>query len=210
MFFLYGAGGHAKVILDILRARNVAVDFVCDDNPALTEFCGLPVARTCAVPAGATAIVSIGRNETRRKIADALRGNVAAFATAVHPSAVVSPESEIGAGTVVMPGALVNAGTRVGEHCIVNTGASVDHDCRVGDFAHISPHATLCGNVSVGEGSWIGAGTVVIQGVSIGKNCLIGAGSVVSKDIPDNSFACGNRCKILKTNNPPPVSREMK
>lgn len=210
MFFLYGAGGHAKVILDILRARNVAVDCVCDDDSALTEFCGLRVVRGADAPAAGTAIVSIGKNETRRRIAEMLRarGNVR-FATAAHPSAVVSPDAEIGAGTVVMPGALVNAGTRVGAHCIVNTGASVDHDCRIGDFAHVSPHATLCGNVSVGDGTWIGAGTVVIQGVSIGKNCLVGAGSVVSKDIPDNAFACGNRCKIMKLI-PPPNSEEMK
>lgn len=203
MLFLYGAGGHAKVILDILRARGIAVDFVCDDDPELTEFCGLRVVRGSDAPAAGTAIVSIGKNETRRRIAEMLRARGVVFETAVHSSAVVSPGAEIGAGTVVMPGALVNAGTRVGAHCIVNTGASVDHDCRVGDFAHISPHATLCGNVSVGDGSWIGAGTVVIQGVSVGRNCLVGAGSVVSKDIPDNSFACGNRCKVLKRIPPP-------
>ncbi|MGN0883939.1 MAG: acetyltransferase [Candidatus Spyradosoma sp.] len=204
MFFLYGAGGHAKVILDILRARNVAVDCVCDDSAELREFCGLLVVRGADAPAG-TAIVSIGKNEARRRVVEFLRarGNVR-FATAVHPSAVISPDAEIGAGTVVMPGAIVNAGTRVGEHCIVNTGASIDHDCAVADFAHVSPHATLCGGVSVGAGTWIGAGTVVIQGVSVGGNCLVGAGSVVAKNLPDDAFACGNRCKILKLIPPPP------
>lgn len=203
MFFLYGAGGHAKVILDILRARNVAVDCVCDDSAELREFCGLPVVRGADAPAG-TAIVSIGKNEARRRVVEFLRarGNVR-FATAVHPSAVISPDAEIGAGTVVMPGAIVNAGTRIGEHCIVNTGASIDHDCAVADFAHVSPHATLCGGVSVGAGTWIGAGTVVIQGVSVGGNCLVGAGSVVAKNLPDDAFACGNRCKILKIIPPP-------
>lgn len=207
MFFLYGAGGHAKVVFDVLRSRSVKVDCVCDDCAASAEFCGVPVIRGDDAPAG-TAIVAVGKNEARRNIVEKLRarGNVAFAAAAVHASAAVSPDAEIGSGTVVMPGALVNAGTRIGEHVIVNTGASVDHDCRIGDFAHISPHATLCGNVSVGSGTWIGAGTVVIQGVSVGKNCLVGAGSVVAKDIPDNSFACGNRCKILKTRNtPPPV-----
>lgn len=204
MFFLYGAGGHAKVILDILRACGCAVvDCICDDFVAARELCGVPVVRGNDVPAG-TAIVSIGDNEARRRVVAFLqgRGNVN-FATAIHPSAIVSPSAKIGAGTVVMPGALINAGANIGEHCIVNTGASIDHDCVLGDFVHVSPHATLCGGVSVGSGTWIGAGTVVIQGISVGDDSLVGAGSVVAKSIPSRAFACGNRCKVLKLIPPP-------
>lgn len=205
--FLYGAGGHAKVVLDVLRARGIFPSCVCDDAPeAASEFCGLPVLRGTAAPAGA-AIVSIGKSEARREIVEFLRsrGDVE-FLTAVHPSAVVSPSARLGAGTVVMPGALVNAEAVVGEHCIVNTGASIDHDCRIGDFSHIAPHATLCGNVSVGEGTWIGAGATVIQGVSIGKRCFVGAGTVVAKDLPDGAFACTERKLFVKAsqNTPPP------
>ena len=209
MFFLYGAGGHAKVILDILRACGNAVDCICDDFATESEFCGVPVVCGKDAPAG-TAIVSIGSNEARRRIVAFLRerGNVD-FATAIHPSAVVSPTAEIGAGTVVMPGAIINAGAHIGEHCIVNTGASIDHDCVLGDFVHVSPHATLCGGVSVGAGTWIGAGTVVIQRVSVGEDSLVGAGSVVAKSIPPRAFACGNRCKVLKFIPPPQFGNEV-
>ncbi len=204
IFFLYGAGGHAKVILDILRACGNAVDCICDDFATEREFCGVPVVNGKDAPAG-TAIVSIGNNEARRRIVAFLRarGNVD-FATAIHPSAIVSPTAKIGAGTVVMPSAIINAGAHIGEHCIVNTGASIDHDCVLGDFVHVSPHATLCGGVSVGAGTWIGAGTTVIQRVSVGEDSLVGAGSVVAKTIPPHAFACGNRCKVLKFIPPPP------
>lgn len=53
--------------------------------------------------------------------------------------------------------------------------------------------------ISVGNDVWIGAGVSVLPGVSIGNNCVIGAGSVVTRDIPDNSIAVGNPCKVIKT-----------
>lgn len=53
--------------------------------------------------------------------------------------------------------------------------------------------------ITVGDNVWIGAGVSVLPGVTIGDNCVIGAGSVVVKDIPSNSVAVGNPCKVVKT-----------
>lgn len=52
--------------------------------------------------------------------------------------------------------------------------------------------------VHIGENCWIGAGAVIVPGVTIGDNTVIGAGSVVTKDIPSNSVAVGNPCKVLR------------
>jgi len=52
--------------------------------------------------------------------------------------------------------------------------------------------------VHIGNNVWIGAGTVVVPGVTIGDNCVIGAGSVVVKDIPANTVAVGNPCKVIR------------
>lgn len=193
--YLYGAGGHAKVILDILEAQGWSVTGVVDDNPNLTEFMGKEVLH--GVNDASPIIVSIGINGIRRKVVEKL-APATVYETAIHPSAIVSPHAMIAEGTVVMQGAIVQSCVQVGKHSIINTGASVDHDCVLGDFVHVSPHATLCGNVSVGEGTWIGAGAVVIPGIRIGKNCIIGAGSVVVKDLPDGVKAYGNPCKIME------------
>jgi sugar O-acyltransferase (sialic acid O-acetyltransferase NeuD family) len=190
--YLYGASGHAKVIIDILLASGQVIDGLFDDNEAVTELMGYPVYHG---DVNGPMIVSIGINQTRKKVASQLEVE---FSKAMHPSAIVSKFASIDVGTVVMQGAIIQSCAKIGKHCIINTGASIDHECEIGDFAHISPHCTLCGNVHIGEGTWVGAGSVIIPGVTVGKWCVIGAGSVVTKNIPDNSLAYGNRCKVLK------------
>lgn len=52
--------------------------------------------------------------------------------------------------------------------------------------------------ITVGDNVWIGAGVQVMPGVTIGSNVVIGGGSVVVKDIPDNSVAVGNPCRVIR------------
>lgn len=54
--------------------------------------------------------------------------------------------------------------------------------------------------VHIGDNVWIGGGVVILPGVHIGNNVVIGAGSVVTKDIPDNTVACGNPCRVIREN----------
>lgn len=52
--------------------------------------------------------------------------------------------------------------------------------------------------ITVGDNVWFGAGVQVLPGVTIGSNVVIGAGSIVVKDIPDNSVAVGNPCRVVR------------
>lgn len=192
--FLYGASGHAKVIMDIIKAQGDNVLGLVDDNPELSELCGVPVLHSAE--GLSPFIISIGNCRIRKMIAERLNCQ---FATAIHPSAIISQTVTIGVGSVVMHGAIIQTESRIGKHCIINTKASIDHECNIQDYVHIAPGCTISGNVHVGEGTWIGAGTTIIQGVHIGKNCYIGAGSVIVKDIPDNSKAYGVPCKVIET-----------
>lgn len=193
---LYGAGGHGKVVKEIIEACGGSVEAFVDDNPARSEFAGLPVIHDIAK--NASAIVSIGENQTRRRVARSLEEKGVTFETAIHPNAVVSPSARIGVGTVVMAGAVINANAVIGNHCIINTGATVDHDCVICDFCHVAPGVNISGTTHVGEGTWVGVGTCVIHGLTIGKNCMIGAGSVVVKDLPDGVLAYGNPARVIK------------
>lgn len=191
--YLYGASGHAKVIIDILKAMGEPINGLIDDNPEVEQLQGYTVEHEYS--GQAPLIISIGSNFVRKKIAEMIEID---YGTAIHPSAVVSPTATICEGTVVMQGAIIQAGAKVGKHCIINTGASVDHECKIGDYVHISPHATLCGNVSVGEGTWVGAGSTVVQGVKIGKWSVIGAGTVVARNIPGGVLVVGDRVQRIR------------
>ena len=193
---LYGASGHAKVIIDTLEALGKHIDWIVDDDEIREELLGYKVKHN--IGKYDAAIIAIGNCQIRRDKVKTL--DVTKWETAIHPSAVVSPRATIGEGTVVMAGALINACAQVGRHCIINTGASIGHDVVVSDFSHVAPHATLAGGVTVGEGTWVGAGSVVKQGIKIGKDCMIGVGSVIVKDIPDGVIAYGNPCKVVRYN----------
>lgn len=192
--YLYGASGHAKVVMDIARQAYLDIPCLIDDDPTVVEIAGVPVVHSAKDYS--PVIVTIGNCQKRKEIVERL-GN-REYMTVIHPKAIKADSVEFGYGTVVMAGAILNPFVKVGNHCIINTGASVDHDCVIEDYVHVAPHCTLCGDVKVGEGTWIGAGSTVIQGIRIGKNCFIGAGSVVVKDIPDNTLSYGNPARVVK------------
>lgn len=188
--FVLGASGHAKVIIDIVKCASretgeeVEIE-IYDDNPSLLgeTILGYPVAGRITGLAdndGQEAVIAIGNNRIRKKIAQEHRFNYRSF---IHPNSVVAEDVMIGEGTVIMAGAIVNSGSVIGKHCIVNTAATVDHDNKIGDFVHISPGAHLAGTVEVDELSWIGTGANVKNNVTIGEGIQIGAGGVVISDL---------------------------
>lgn len=190
-YFLYGAGGHGKVIAEILEAESAAVHGFFDPVTNRTEVLGYPVYSSpeeLNLPPGVLWIISVGNNEARKRI---VGEHPFPFGKAVHPSAVISSRASLGEGSVVMAGACINSCAVVGRHAIINTNASVDHDCVLEDFVHISPGAALAGTVYVGEGTHIGTGASVIPGIRIGKWCTIGAGAVVIRDVPDGATVVG-------------------
>jgi acetyltransferase EpsM len=197
--FLYGASGHAKVILDILSSNNIKIQAIVDDNPIHSKISNIPVVNTkeFMINSEHRFIVSIGNNFTRKKI---VNQNCFQFYNAVDASAIVSKFACIDDGTVVMPNAVINSGVKIGKHCIINSASVIEHDCMLADYVHISPNAALAGSVSVGEGTHIGIGACVIQGIKIGKWTIIGAGAVIINDIPDNAVVVGNPGKIIKYN----------
>lgn len=144
------------------------------------------------------AIVGIGDGPARIRIGHMLANMGYELINAIHPTAVVARDVQIGNGCVVAAQAAVNPGAVLADHVIVNTGATVDHECRIGNAVHIGPGVHLAGKVSVGERTWIGIGSTVIDRIVIGADAFIGAGSVVVKDIPDAVLAYGVPARVIK------------
>jgi sugar O-acyltransferase (sialic acid O-acetyltransferase NeuD family) len=210
VFDVYGAGGHAQVVIDVLRARGIGVRHMYNDSPANQHPASrnvLPGIRLVGADAfpeiDVPLVLAVGRNGERAELAELLD---ARYGQALHPSAIIAANARIGEGTVVLHGAVVQVNASIGRHVLINTAASVDHDCVVGDHAHVSPRVALCGHVEVGEGTHIGAGAVVVPKVSIGRWCRVGAGAVVLQDLPDHVTAVGNPARIVpdRHGEPPP------
>ncbi len=195
-FGIIGAGGHAKVVIEIIEEMGGTIVSITDRDSTIHGLLGYMVTAD-PPPATSAVLIAVGNNRARKKLsADISKG----FGTAIHPKANLSSRCSIGAGSVVMAGATINSGAVIGGHCIINTNASVDHDCVLADFVHVSPGASLAGNVKVGEGSHIGIGSSIIQGVCIGQWVTIGAGAVIIEDVPDFAVVVGVPGEIIKYN----------
>lgn len=201
--YLFGASGHAKVIVDILLSEDIAVKGFYDEDESKKELLGIPVlGKTVDFEKdSAHCLVSIGDNKTRKKVVNIL-SKKARFGTAIHQQSIIGSKVYIEEGSVVMPGVVINADTKIGKHAIINTSSSVDHDCEIGDFVHIAPNSSICGGVKIGEGTLFGAGATAIPLVNIGKWCIIGAGAVITTDVPDYSVVVGNPGRIIKNIEP--------
>jgi len=200
---LWGAGGHAKVVLDCAGAMRTFQNIAFIDDAAMDEFCGHPVLGTRALLAAALRqgyseiLVSIGDNSIRAACFALALEHGLVGATVIHPSATISPSASIAPGTVIMPGAIVNAGARIGCNCIVNTAAIIEHDCVIGDHVHISPGVALGGGVRIGALAHLGLGAIALPGATIGERAIVGAGSVVLKSVAPTTTVVGVPARVL-------------
>jgi UDP-perosamine 4-acetyltransferase len=198
-----GAGGHAKVIIETLRAAGKVPDY-CVANEA-GSCLGVPVLsgdhhlENLRGEGYKQAMIAIGTNNIRAELAEKVIMAGFELISAVSPHAIISPSAQLGIGVAVMPGAIINADVVIEDLAIINTGAVVEHDCRVGYGAHVGPLCGLAGNVTIGLGAFLGVGVKVIPGITIGENTLVGAGAVVIADLPENVVAVGVPAEILET-----------
>lgn len=205
-----GAGGHAKVLLDILKqGDSFEVIALTDTRKELhnTDVSGikvigddeqLPELYRKGIRYAFIGVGGVQDNIRRTEVFKKAISIGFEVINIIHPSAVIADSVSLGRGVAIMAGAILNSDTVIGNNVIINTGAIVEHDCLIKDNVHICPGAKMAGNVTVEESSTLGIGCVVIQGINIGKNCLVGAGSVVLNDVPDNTIVVGSPAKAIE------------
>jgi len=190
-----GAGGHAKVLIELLRVARYKVLGLLDINKTKGDvFCGTLVLGSDKdisnfSPEDVDLVNGLGSfpgYETRFKVAKIFRDKGYNFVSVIHPSSTIASDVTIEEGAQIMAACILQPGVKVGLDSIINTGTIVDHDCIVGKNCHLAPGVTLSGGVHIHDGVHIGPGSSVIQNKMIGAGTIIAAASVVYHDVPEN------------------------
>lgn len=207
-----GAGGHGRVIADILsRSGEYSLAAWLDSDTSLrdTEVCGAPVLGDDSMLAeifseklskAFIGLGSIGDASLRRKVAASALGVGMALPVIADSTALVSAASQIADGVCLFPHVVINPNCQIGQCAIVNTRATVEHDCVIGEFCHLAPASVLGGSCQVGDGAHIGIGAVVKEGITIGENAIVGAGAVVVSDVAPGTIVAGVPAKPIDRN----------
>jgi len=203
-----GGGGHAKVVISILRKleRFRILGYTdLKDNGSLLEapYLGSD-SELSALAAGkeklnaVLALGQVGLGEPRYKLWTRLQSRSLSFPLIVSPDAIVNEGISGGEGAVVMDGAVINSGVSIGRGVIVNTNSTIEHDVVLADWVHVAPGATISGDVTVGRFSMIGAGATVIEGINIAAGCMVGAGATVVRDLTEQGVYVGSPARLIK------------
>lgn len=194
-----GSGGHAKVVIELLREGKLfePVGCVGPAHDAPLDLLGVPylgdddVLPQVRAQGIRTAFVALGSNQLRMKLLRQVRQLGFELANAISQSATISSSCRLGRGIAIVSGAHLGPDTFVGDGVIVNSHASVDHDGRLEEGCHVGPGATLAGCVTIGAGAFIATGASVIPDCRVGSRSIVGAGAVVVRDIPEDVVAYG-------------------
>lgn len=195
--YIYGAGGHGKVVLDAMQVAGLDCGGFVDDGE-IFNWAGLRVLKPLdLIENGSVNLhLAIGNCKTRQAIGNSF--NHASYFSVTHPSAIIAKTAQIGIGTFLAAQSVIAPDTRIGNHCIINHSSLVDHDCMIGEYSHIAPNASLGGGVKVGKVVLVGAGAVVLPGIVIADYAVIGAGAVVTKNVAEGVTVIGNPAKSIE------------
>lgn len=207
---LLGAGGHFKVVVDMLEKQyDIAGVTDIDTTKYNSNFYGIKVIGNDdilkriydeGINKALVTMGSTGDYSIRKRLYDFARNNHFDMINAISCESVISKSVVMGNGNTILDKAIIHADSIIGNNVIINTGSIIEHDCIIKDHVHVSPGAVLAGGVIVGEGTHVGLSASIIQGIRIGRNCIIGAGSVVINDVEDNSVCVGVPSRVVRRN----------
>ena len=197
---IVGAGGFGREVLQWARdawpeRASLIAGFLSAEKDRLNGHDGCP--EIIASPEefvsepGDALLLAIGIPAARRRVAALLQSRGATFLTLIHPTAIVAPTAEIGAGSILCPYAIVSDSAQLGSFVLVNYHASLGHDASAGDYAVLSPYATLGGNAHIAEDVFMGMHASIGPGKRIGARSKVSANSCALVDAPADSIIYG-------------------
>ena len=159
-----------------------------DGLPVLGDLTLLDDLRSRGIQA---AIVAIGDNRERMRIADLLEQQGFTLISAIHPSACIAPSATLGKHLIIGSRVTVCVHASIEEHCVLLAGAIVEHDNKLGVGAFLHSAVRLAGGVKIGAGATLHIGACVIPYRKVGRDANVEPGSVVIADVLPGSVVGG-------------------
>jgi sugar O-acyltransferase (sialic acid O-acetyltransferase NeuD family) len=192
---LFGGGGHAKMLIDLLQAEGkYRIEGILDDGKSpgtlvlgISILGGkdlLPRLYQSGLRLAINAVGGIGNVQTRMVVSNFLEETGFTLPPVRHPSSLVETSAQLANGCQVFAKAYVGAEARVGKGAIASTGCIISHDCILEDYAIVSPGAILAGEVTIGAGALVGMGATINLRVNVGAGAKIGNSAIIKDDVP--------------------------
>ncbi len=201
--------GEGRCVLETCRDLGLEVaGFIDTKRPAGEVVNGCPVLGGEALLEDAGFVAahrfapSVGDGGKRLAYAARVERLGGGLATLVHPSNIVSPWAEVGAGSILLGKSVVNPNAWLGRCVLIDWDCTLGHDDRLEDGVFVAPGCHLGGRVVCEAESFLGLGAVVVPDVRIGRRTILGAGSVATEDLPAEIVAVGNPARMVKSRKP--------
>ncbi|MCY9826426.1 acetyltransferase [Vibrio chagasii] len=198
---IIGAGGHASVLLDILKQQKRKVIAYISPKVALNKshFEGIKHLRkdediSQFTPENIELINGIGympKSQLRAKIYQKFNDLGYNFSGVIAESAIISSYATVAPSAQVLAGVIVQVGSVIGANSLINTGTIIEHDTTIESNVHLAPKTLVCGNSRIGRASFVGAGATIINNISVGEQCIVAAGSCIVKNVPSQTLSRG-------------------
>ena len=213
-WYIYGAGGLGVETLEICLGAMAAgqappcrLSFIVDGSDQ-TEVLGYPVVGLEACKPGSPVTIAVGEPAARAKLAARATEAGLRLASAIAPSAVVSPSATVEEGVIIAPLCSVQARAFIGRNAAVNTMAIIGHDVRVEEDAVISSMVNLGGAVTVAPRAYVGMGALIRENLSIGADSIVSMGSIVHREVPEAVIVMGDPARVIRRNEDKTVFRK--
>ena len=183
---LLGAGGHAKVLINMLRLCDREIIGVLSPGLNDTVVAGVKVIGSDEKliefnPEEVELVNAVGQLPNDRKRENLyLKGkNIGfIFSSVIHPSAIIANDVALCEGVQIMAGVIIEPGVIVGKNAILNTACSINHDVTIGSHSHIAPGVVICGGVIVGCSAFVGTNATLVPFSEVNNFGFVKAGKV--------------------------------
>lgn len=193
-----GAGGHARVVVDVAKSAGFEVCGIIDINYLRQKesIINSPVIGGMNTlkdydPESIGVAIALGKSELRSEYFIKIQNSKFKIISIISPTAIISKYVKMGKGVFVNAGAIISAEAIIGNNTIINSGAIVEHEVKIGKDSHVGPGVKIGGRTTIGDNTFIGLGATIIDNIKIGNCVTIGAGSVIINDLDPNTTMVG-------------------